>query len=227
MSKKGSLWILAVVVLLLSFSLAGLSLVKSAAHAADNSITGLLNKGKNIPGFSYDYIIEQTGEGASMKITGKTFISGQKTRNETTIDNHKMIVIADADANVMYNYDPSQNTAMKISLDVNKKGGDISTKYTDEANAVKMKVIGTATYEGVKCTIVQIEGDTPGETTKMWLREDYGLPMKIETTMGNGKMTMEYKNMKIGAQPAELFKLPPGVNIMDMSEMMKNIPPTK
>ena len=40
-------------------------------------------------------------------------------------------------------------------------------------------------------------------------------------------MTIEYKNMKIGAQASDLFKLPAGVKIQDMNEMMKNMPKPK
>ena len=41
------------------------------------------------------------------------------------------------------------------------------------------------------------------------------------------KMTIEYKNMKIGAQSADLFKLPAGAKIQDMNAMMQNMPKGK
>jgi hypothetical protein len=35
---------------------------------------------------------------------------------------------------------------------------------------------------------------------------------------------MEYKNLKVGPQPPDAFKLPTGVKITDMNEMMKQMP---
>lgn len=212
---------MAVAVLLFGFSLSGLSFAEAAAQ--DESVKNLMSKGEKVAGFSYDYVMEQTIDGNKVKMTGKVFSSGQKTRNESAIDGQKMIVITDGEAKVMYNYNPGQNSAMKISFDGNK-GANTPAKFDGKTDAAKVKILGTDTYDGIKCKILSIEGER-GEATKMWVREDYGLPVKIETVMPNGKMTMEHKNMKIGPQPAELFKLPSGVEITDMSEMMKNIPP--
>jgi len=35
---------------------------------------------------------------------------------------------------------------------------------------------------------------------------------------------MEYKNLKVGPQPEETFKLPDGVQITDINQMMKQMP---
>lgn len=226
MIKKGNLLILAVAALLFGFSLSGLPLVKSVALAAqDESVSALLGKGEKITNYSFDYTMDQTMGGQNVQMSGKTFISGKKTRNESTINGQKIIVITDTEAKVMYSYNPADNSAMKIPLNENNEANSTS-KYNDKAYAPKMKVIGTETFDGIRCKVVSVEGEQ-GETTKMWLREDYGLPMKIETAMSEGKITMVYKNMKFDPLPAGLFVLPSGAKVTDMSEMMKNVPPKK
>lgn len=63
------------------------------------------------------------------------------------------------------------------------------------------------------------------EQVKMWVHEEYGIPLRVEVTEADGsKSVLEYKNLKVGPQPADTFKLPAGVQVTDMGEMMKNMP---
>ncbi|WP_145091145.1 hypothetical protein [Sporomusa sp. KB1] len=83
------------------------------------------------------------------------------------------------------------------------------------------------TYDGVKCKVLLTQDEGEGKSqTKLWVREDYGIPLRVEVTEANGSknMVMEYKNLKVGAQPAAAFQLPEGVEVMDMGEMMKGLP---
>ena len=100
--------------------------------------------------------------------------------------------------------------------------------YQDNIVKDSIKSLETVVYEGVKCRVITFVDKEDGATAKMWLREDYGLPMKQEVVSKKGeKMTIEYKNMKIGAQAADLFKLPAGVKVQDMNAMMQNMPKNK
>ena len=151
-------------------------------------------------------------------------------RVENTFEGKKMITIVDGDTTYMYN--PEENIAMKFSgknLPTGMEGKpENPSDYQDSMVKDSLKSIETVVYEGVKCRVITYVDKEDGATAKMWLREDYGLPMKQEVVSKKGeKMTMEYKNMKIGAQSADLFKLPAGVKIQDMNEMMKNMPKPK
>ena len=102
---------------------------------------------------------------------------------------------------------------------------DNPAEYEQSMAKDSVKFLETVTYEGVKCRVVAYTDKEDGATAKMWLREDYGLPMRQEVTAKSGeKMTIEYKNMKIGAQAADVFKLPAGVTIQDVGAMMRNQP---
>jgi outer membrane lipoprotein-sorting protein len=159
-----------------------------------------------------------------MKMEGKMWVAGKKMRTEMTAQNQKMISIIDGEANVAYSYIPEQKTAMKVAFD-QAKSEKTPDSFTQSADAPKYKLVETTTYEGVKCKVLLAEDADKKTATKMWVREDYGLPMRVEMSEGGNKvMVTEYKNMKVGAVPPETFKLPEGTKIVDMSEMMKNLP---
>lgn len=86
--------------------------------------------------------------------------------------------------------------------------------YTRGIGPGDIKVIEKRTvYDGVVCRVWQLRGQD-GSETKMWVREDYGIPVRVEITAPDGmNMVMEYKNMKISPIPAETFQLPAGLRL--------------
>jgi len=193
------------------------------AEPKQESVSDLFAKGQKISGLSYDFVMTAKEE---KPLTGKMWISGKKMKSEMMIENNKMMTIIDGDANVVYTYNPAENMAMKIPLNNQVKTTDTPDKFTKDVDAGKVKVLETTTYDGVKCRVLLIT-DEPNKTqTKMWVREDYGIPLRVETTDLNGaKTVMEYKNMTVGAVPSDVFQLPSGVPVTDMGEMMKRMPP--
>lgn len=196
------------------------------ATAAEETLAAVMQKAKQAPGFSYDMVMTAPG----FSNTSKLWSSKDKLRVENSFEGKKVITIVDGDTTYMY--DPESNTAMKFSgkdLPQGMEGKpENPANYEDQMVKESVKVIETVMYEGVKCRVVTFTDKEDGATAKMWLREDYGLPMKQELVSKKGeKMTIEYKNMKIGAQSADLFKLPTGVKIQDMNAMMQNMPKGK
>jgi outer membrane lipoprotein-sorting protein len=75
-------------------------------------------------------------------------------------------------------------------------------------------VLETVTYDGVSCKVLMIQkSDGKGET-KMWIREDYGIPVRIENNDAGISTIIEYKNLKVGSVPAEMFQLPAEVQVL-------------
>ena len=199
--------------------------VKSAT-TPEETIAAIMMKAKNVPGVSYDMVMTAPG----FSNTSKLWSSKEKMRVENTFEGKKMITIVDGDITYMYN--PAENTAMKFSgkdLPTDMEGKpENPADFQDNMVKDSLKSLETVVYDGVKCRVITFVDKEDGATAKMWLREDYGLPMKQEIISKKGeKMTIEYKNMKIGAQSADLFKLPAGVKIQDMNAMMQNMPKNK
>ena len=195
---------------------------KPAANA-EETLAAIMMKSKQVPGFSCD--VNVTGPGFSS--SSKMWVGKEKMRMENTFEGKKMITIVDGDTTYMY--DPATQTAMKFSgkdIPAGAEGKmDNPAEYEQTMVKDSVKFLETVMYEGVKCRVVAYTDKEDGATAKMWLREDYGLPMRQEVSAKSGeKMTIEYKNMKIGAQAADVFKLPAGVTIQDVGAMMRNQP---
>ena len=140
------------------------------------------------------------------------------------MENQKIITFLDGEANVIYNYMPSQAKIMKIPFDPTKAAKS-PDQYSQETDATKAKILETVNYDGVTCKVVLREEKSGQSQVKMWVREDYGIPAKVEVMeAGVLQMTAEYKNIKVGSVPPETFALPQGVPVIDMSEMMKQMP---
>lgn len=188
--------------------------------SGEEKLADIFAKGKKVEGMSYDF----TMTSKETKLSGKFWIQGSKMKTEMMAEGKKMITIFDG--NTIYNYIPDQNMAMKMTPDKAKKN-QTPLDYANDAESKgdKVKVLETTVYEGVKCKVVSIASADGKEQTKMWIREDYGIPVRVESTEPGGEKTvLEYKNLKVGPQPADTFNLPAGVQVQDLSEMMKQIP---
>ncbi|HIE13363.1 MAG TPA: outer membrane lipoprotein carrier protein LolA [Desulfotomaculum sp.] len=190
--------------------------------AGEESTADILAKGKNIEGMYYEYVFSGLPGG---ELGGKVWMCGKKMKTESTQGGQSIITIIDGDTNTVYTYYPNRNKATKIT-----GGGETGpetqapTDYTREVDPADIKVIEKrVVYEGVVCRVWQVKGQD-GSETKMWVREDYGIPVRVEITAPDGtRMVMEYKNIKIGPIPAETFQLPAGVEVTDLTQVMEGL----
>ncbi len=184
------------------------------------SVADLLGKGKNVEGMSYDY----TMTSGNTSINGKVWMQDKKVKTEAVMQGQKVITIVDGD--VAYVYHPDENAAFKMTLDQAQQTETPSDFIEDvDTRPDKYKIVDSVVYDGVKCKIVEVTGADGQEQVKMWVREDYGIPVRVESSGPDGeKMLLVYKNLKLGPQPSGTFELPAGVEVMDMSEMIKQIP---
>lgn len=180
----------------------------------------LFAKGKKAEGMSYDFTMSGTG----VSMSGKYWIQGNKFKAEANMEGHKVVTIFDGEA--FYTYNPDEKTAMKITPDKSKKSETPMDYVKDaESNPDRVKVVESVTYDGTPCKVIIVTGADGKEQSKMWVREDYGIPVRVEyADVGGNKSVMEYKNLKIGPQPPDAFKLPAGVQVQDLGELMKQMP---
>lgn len=189
-------------------------------ETGEEPLAEVFAKGKKIEGMSYEYILTMpTG-----KMTGKVWMQGEKMRTEGTVSGQRIVTIVDGETNTVYTYYPDQNRAVKLSAGEQGEETQSPTDYVENTDPAAAKVLETTVYDGVKCRVVLVQSPD-GSEVKMWVREDYGIPIRVETTAPDGtKVVMEYKNLKVGPQPPETFKLPAGVQVTDLNEMMKGLP---
>ena len=189
----------------------------------EDTLAAIMAKARQAPGFSYDMVMTAP----KMTMNSKVWGAKDKMKMENTHEGKKTVTYITGD--VVYMYDPTTNTAMKFSnkdMKDNAAGRmDNPSSYEDSMVKDSLKFVENVVYDGVKCRVVTFIMKDDGTTAKMWLREDYGMPMRQEIVAKNGeKFVIEYKNMKIGALPPETFQLPAGAQVQDMQDFMRNIP---
>jgi outer membrane lipoprotein-sorting protein len=179
---------------------------------AEDSVSEILAKGKKIDGLYYEFVMTV----GSVKAEGKTWIEGKMLRNDILADGQAISNIIDMEQGVAYTYMPSQKMAMKI--DIGKVDTDvfqIPTAYTDDIDTNVLNIVETTTYEGLKCKVMVLAQGQ--EELKMWISEEYGIPVRVEMMQGGQKTVLEYKNLKVGPIPADVFMIPQGVQIIEMN----------
>jgi len=187
----------------------------------EESATELLAKGKKIKGMTCDYVL--TTEGTTMQ--GKMWVQSNKVKQETAVQGQSMMMLYDGTTFYMYN--PAEKMAIKYTAsDMQGDSEDVDTPldFSEEASEQVITELETVDYEGQKCRVLLVKEKDSEDEVKMWVREDYGIPVRVEATDASGaKTVIEYKNLEVKAIPASTFELPEGVQVQDMSEMMSQM----
>ncbi|MDA8096172.1 MAG: hypothetical protein RDV00_00565 [Clostridia bacterium] len=76
-----------------------------------------------------------------------------------------------------------------------------------------MKYPGQDTVDGKKCSVYKTTDE--GSKAKVWLWEEYGFPIRVESLADGQTVVVEYKNIKVDDIPASMFELPAGVQVME------------
>jgi len=114
----------------------------------------------------------------------------------------------------MYMYLPEQSMAMKMDLAQAPKSA------TEEAGSIldyNPTVVGTETIDGKVCLVVEYTAE--GATTKAWIWEEHGFPIRVEATTSEGTTIVEYKNIEFVDIPDSEFELPEGVQIIEPGQL--------
>ncbi len=180
---------------------------------AEDSVAAIFAKGEKIDGLYFEFVMTVGSE----KAEGKTWTEGKLLRNDILADGQVISSIIDMEQGVAYTYMPDQNMAMKINIDmVDTEGFQNPTEYTGNIDPTVLDIVETTTYEGLKCIVMVLVNTQGQEELKMWVSEEYGIPVRVETMEGGIKTIIEYKNLKVGPIAADVFQVPQGVQIVEM-----------
>lgn len=188
---------------------------------------------------SYDQIVTSPAQGT---MTSKVWIKGNNMRIEQIAEGEKMITLMKEGA--IYLYYPSQKMAIKMDISAGAgQGGQENPKDMMEyLRNIEAKPLGQERIEGQLCDVYQItypqtglpadlssEASAKGEASpkaKIWVWREKNFPLKSVMTVGGETLTTEYRNVQMGINISDsLFQIPPGTQIMDMSQMMPGVIP--
>jgi outer membrane lipoprotein-sorting protein len=191
----------------------------STDPVTEEGIDSLLLKGKQVSGISYDFILTAK-DGV---VNGKVWMQDKQIKTESTVNGQKMISIVTADSEVII-YNPEEKQAFKASTEMSNIT-DTPLDYTQDLQPEKVKILESTIYDGARCKVITVTSADGKEQSKMWIREDYGIPVRVESnTPDSGQVVMEYKNLNVGPLPLDTFKLPEGVQVTDINKILKDLP---
>jgi hypothetical protein len=153
--------------------------------------------------FSSDVIMQHQGTTAKQ---GKIFMSGEKIRMD------EMIVITRLDKKIAWVLMPAQK--MYIEQPINLNSNIVATKKLP--GEIERKLIGQETIDGriADKYLVTYKDKNGNKMIHQWICKTTGIPLKIAQIDGND--SMEFRNLKAGAQDASLFEIPSGYSKMSM-----------
>lgn len=226
--KKNILVLFVMLVMVSCLALAGCSKEKASdapatqsgqqqgaeSSGSGNELADLMKSARQVEGMSYEMTSTVSMQGQNQTSQSKMWVSKDKVRMETEMAGMKSVMISDGKD--IYMYQPSSNTAMKLSS-VDKQEQLANKWAEDDSYLSKMKVVGEEKMDGFDCLVVSVKDEQTD--SKMWLRKDIGMPVRMESNVSGNNVVIEYKNTKIGAQDDSLFVLPAGAQVVDMPAM--------
>jgi hypothetical protein len=159
--------------------------------------------------FSADMVSTAHGQSTTSKI----FAKDQKFRMEPK--GAPTYSIVRGDKQVTWLVMPDQKSYMEMKAEPGKEP-KAEEKVRGE---VSRKLVGAETVDGHPTQKYEVTYTEGGKTEKMyqWMATDIKFPVKMAAV--DGSWTMEYKNIKMGSQPASLFEVPSGYKKMGMPSM--------
>ncbi len=187
-----------------------------AVSEEEVSAEELLAKGMSVEGFSYDYVLTMPG---GEKITHTMWVKGGNMRSEmeNPAGGEPILSIMNKDEGFVYVYHPEVNYAVQMPLDQADMDTTSPQDYLSDSDADSMLFTTRETFDGKECLVY--ETDYEGGKGKMWIWEEAGMPLRIETTSGSDTIVVEFLNFTIGNVDDAMFQLPPGAEIMDLGSM--------
>lgn len=189
---------------------------------ADKDIKNPFANLSNLDDYYYEMEIEVSGE---LIATSKIWVSGKKSRFESKSPEKQelAIMIMDGDEKVSYMYMPTQNMAMRLPFDVDEYSDDPDSdenvdfienfKTLSDDENIKIE---DGNFEGQSVQIITASSEE--DITKTWVSTKTGFPLKSEYYEdGNLESVTLFKNFSSKSNDPSLFKLPDGVQVMDLT----------
>ncbi len=140
------------------------------------------------------------------EIAGEVFHSETAERREMQMQGAaQVIILRPLEAEVLVLM-PQQNMAMRQALP-----HDPGLTSAEAFARLEPVEVGRESVNGESTTVYETSGRIDG---RFWVTDD-GIVMRMRTETGEGPLTMELLEVERGEQPAELFEVPEGMQVVD------------
>lgn len=178
----------------------------------------LISKGMSEDGFSYEYVLTMPN---GDKTTNKMWVKAGNMRSEmeNPTGGEPILSIVNTQENAVYIYQPETNQAIVMPMEDSDVDTTSPKDYLGESDPDNMVFTSKETFDGKECLVYETEYE--GGKGKIWIWEEYGMPLRVETVSGQDKIVAEFLNFEIGNVADSVFLLPEGTEIIDMSSFMQ------
>ena len=153
---------------------------------------------------------------SQVMVMGKICIKGKKSRYEMNRGGRTMIMINRPDKHVAWSLMPQSKQYMEVPITEEEMEGQPENWSRDLKK--EGKFIGKESANGVECNKYELNREN-GEVT-YWISRKDDIPVRILSE----KMEVNYKNIRTGNIPDNLFEIPTGykkLNIPNIPGMMQ------
>ena len=162
-----------------------------------------------------EFSADMVSRGEEQTVNARIYVAPQKVRMEMP----ESVMIIRRDKNLSWMLMPSEKMYMEHPVDMSS-APKVAKNFDNETERVAM---GTEPVDGTPADKFKVTYTEKGKNVSVyqWLR-DGAIPVKIEAL--DGTWSMEYKNLKTGPQPADLFEPPADYQkfaMPGMGDMMK------
>lgn len=174
------------------------------------------------------YSVDMVMNGDGKTFTMKRFIDQAKVRTEISAEGQNLVMIETGDEKgTTYNVMPDRKMAIKQTAGTMESALKAAHQEMPKPKApaaasapegYKVEDLGDETVDGKVLKKLRFTG---GEGSALgWFDKATGAPARMESDANGKKSTIEWKNLKAGPQPAELFTVPKEYKVTDMDEMI-------
>ena len=158
------------------------------------------------------YSATRTIRGGGQQISGPVYHDHGKDRFEVTAEGQRQVMIRRPDTQRLYMIMPAMGMGMEMNL-----GSPQAMPSADDYSDLKPKKIGEETLDGEAVTKFRVQDKAAGQdyTVFIWVTDD-GIPLRMEGSSAEGSFEMVLSGLQRGPQPAELFEVPAGIQMMAM-----------
>jgi outer membrane lipoprotein-sorting protein len=181
-------------------------------------LSNLLGKVESIPSVKYDRVktLSDGNEYTSKMVWEK----GNKMRCQLVVKGEASdIYILDSDEEVAYHYVPETNRAREVDFYLARSmAGEPITEsvrtFIELYEEAAMPSTEIETIDGKVCTVLGMSVPGGVAEKKMWIWQEYGLPIREELTIPSGTSRTEMKHIKLDPIPDSMFEVPAGAEMV-------------
>lgn len=184
--------------------------VQGSGNAKAKTLAEIVAQGKNHPGVYCEYVV-RPDQGSVLK--GKLWIAAGNLRSES-VESGQSTAIFIRNSGKGYNYMFTSGDQKAIKVSDAHPAEDINPVETLQDVSENTQPLGKEVKDGKNCVVIKYEEDEV--VNRVWIWEDFGVPIRMESTYNKSTTVMEYNNYKFEAIPEAMFELPQGMNVMDL-----------